>query len=278
MQPTTKITILAENTASQRGLLAEHGLAFWIEASGQRLLFDTGQGLVLTHNAAALGIDLRTAAAVVLSHGHYDHSGGLAEVLANATEEVTVYAHPKAWLPRYHRNSSGVRSVGVSASAAEVQRNRGASCRAVTAVTEILPGVTVTGEIPRRHPEEATDEGFCLDAEGRQPDTIVDDLALCLRTPTGTIVLLGCAHAGVINTLDHVMELTGGEPLRAVLGGMHLRSAPPERIAWTTAALRRFRIPVLCPMHCTGMPATAALWSAFPGPCVAGPVGTTWTF
>jgi len=278
MSSKVTVTVLAENTVAQRGLLAEHGLAFWVETGGHRLLFDTGQGLVLAHNARALGIDLRTADAVVLSHGHYDHTGSLVEVLAGLGPGARVYVHPQALRARYHRGASGVRSVGMAPPAVEALRGLGPRCQPVVAPTEVLPGVMLSGEVPRRHPEEASDEGFRLDAAGLEPDPITDDRALALRTPSGAVVLLGCAHAGVINTLEHITGLAEGQRLHAVLGGMHLRSASRERVTWTVAALQRFSPDALCPMHCTGMAATMALWTAFPDRCVPGTVGATWTF
>lgn len=278
MSSTVTVTVLAENTVAQRGLLAEHGLAFWVEAEGRHILFDTGQGLVLSHNARALGLDLRTADAVVLSHGHYDHTGGLAEVLAGLGPDARVYVHPQALCARYHRGPSSVRPVGMPQPAVEALRGLGPRCQPVTAPTRILPGVMLSGKVPRRHSEEAVDEGFRLDAAGLEADPIADDQALVLHTPSGAVVLLGCAHAGVVNTLEQVRELAGGQRVRAVLGGMHLRAASPERVAWTVAALRRFDPHALCPMHCTGMAATVALWTAFQDRCVPGAVGTTWTF
>jgi 7,8-dihydropterin-6-yl-methyl-4-(beta-D-ribofuranosyl)aminobenzene 5'-phosphate synthase len=279
MPQTIKITILAENTVNRAGLLAEHGLAFWVEAGARRLLLDTGQGLVLQHNANALGVDLRTVDTVVLSHGHYDHTGGLVTVLGQASGHVTVHAHPDALLPKYHREEqAGARAIGIPLPC--LTALSGPRCRPLPSrePVEVMPGVCTTGEIPRRRLDEPTTEAFCLDPEGHHADPLLDDQALFIATDRGTVVLLGCAHAGVINTLDHIGDLTGGAPLCAVLGGLHLRAASPERLAWSLAALQRFSGATLCPMHCTGMAATAALWAAFPGHCVPGAVGTTWTF
>jgi 7,8-dihydropterin-6-yl-methyl-4-(beta-D-ribofuranosyl)aminobenzene 5'-phosphate synthase len=265
------ITVLVDNSTRGPGLIAEHGLAVWLDLGAHRVLFDTGQTDAILANARQLGIELSTADAVALSHGHYDHCGGLAAVLGVASAEVAIYLHPSAAEPKYRRG----RYIGVPQQCLEPLRRRAASIRAVTAPVEIAPGLFLTGEIPRAHPQEANEEGFCLDAEGRRADLLRDDQSLFFQTAGGTIVLLGCAHAGVINTLDYIRHLTGGQPIRAVLGGMHLRSASNERIAWTLDALRPLSIEKLYPAHCTGAKAVAALRAAFPGRCLECGVGTT---
>lgn len=273
-----KITILAENTALARDVQGEHGLAFWIDTDDHHLLFDTGQGLVLADNARALRVNLDTVETVVLSHGHYDHTGDLAAVLRQAAGSVAVHAHPDALLPKYHQNKTCVREIGMSEKTREAIH--GGHCRFLPSrqSTEVAPDIRTTGEIPRLHSEEVITEQFCRDPKGREPDPLLDDQALFLETLSGTVVLLGCAHAGVINTLDYIQRLTGNKPVRAVVGGTHLRSASAERMHWTILELRRFNINLLVPMHCTGQKSVAALWSAFPNTCQAGGAGTVFEF
>jgi len=269
------ITILIEDSVSAPTLMAEHGLAFWIDTVSRCILFDTGQSRLIMANANELKLDFDAVDIVVLSHGHYDHCGGLAAVLANAADNVTVYAHPCALDPKYKRTETGTRMIGMSIQCRQALYEGCHNLKTVTIPTEIAPGMFLTGEIPRSHPEEQSEPGFCLDAQGRQADSLLDDQALFIRTPAGTVVVLGCAHAGVINTLDYICHLTGGQPLHAILGGMHLHSASDERIAWTTKSLQQFSIERFYPMHCTGAKAVAALWTAFPGRCFPCGVGTT---
>jgi 7,8-dihydropterin-6-yl-methyl-4-(beta-D-ribofuranosyl)aminobenzene 5'-phosphate synthase len=272
------IAVLAENTAAARNARGEHGLAFWIETDGRRLLFDTGQGLVLADNARALNIDLGVVDTLVLSHGHYDHTGGLAAVLRQAAGEVRVHAHPDALLPKYHRTQGAVRKIGMPAESRDALS--GPRCRLITSLnpTEVTPGVWSTGEIPRRHIEETPTETFCKDPDGRENDPLLDDQALFIETVNGIVVLLGCAHAGVINTLDHIQLLANGRPIHAVLGGMHLGAASEARLAWTIGELRRFDLHRLAAMHCTGAKASAALWHAFPDACREWGAGTICEF
>ncbi|MFO7534114.1 MAG: MBL fold metallo-hydrolase [Kiritimatiellia bacterium] len=273
-----RITVLVDNTVVARDARGEHGLAFWIETSGKRWLFDTGQGMALADNARAWHADLAAADGIVLSHGHYDHTGGLAGVLRGLAGGVPVHAHPDALLPKYRHGQSGVRDVGMPALCRDALL--GGRCRFVPSrrPVDVAPGIRTTGEIARLHPEEAITEAFCRDSEGRVPDLLRDDQALFVDTAHGTVVLLGCAHSGVINTLDHVQGLTGCWPVRAVIGGMHLGSATAERVAWTIQELRRFNSPLLVPMHCTGQKAAADLWGAFPHACQPGGVGTRFEF
>ncbi len=272
-----KITVIAENTAARADVLGEHGLAFWIETPAGRVLFDAGQALSFRHNIGALGIPLEQADAVVLSHGHSDHTGGLAWTLA-AAASARVCLHPAALLPRFSRHGGRPRAIGMPEDARAALQNCGRRLEQTAQPAEILPGVRVTGFVPRKSELEDTGGPFFLDAAGVQPDPIEDDQALWLDTPDGLVVVLGCAHAGVINTLEHIRSLAGDRPLRALLGGLHLGAASPARLAWTIAELRKWQPRQLLPMHCTGLPASAALWNAFPGCCAAAGAGATFEF
>jgi 7,8-dihydropterin-6-yl-methyl-4-(beta-D-ribofuranosyl)aminobenzene 5'-phosphate synthase len=269
-----KVTVVCENSVRRHGLLGEHGLAVWIELPGGKVLFDTGQGLALTRNVRTLGVQLSEATALVLSHGHYDHTGGLGNALC-AMRCGRVFAHSDVFRPKYGRNPDGTsRKLGLSR--VNLQAAGGCAAPVITDVpTEVCPGLHVTGPIPRVTAFEDTGGAFFLDPECRQPDLLMDDQAAFFDTAAGTVVVLGCAHAGVINTLHYIRELTHGRPMHTVIGGMHLVNADQERLDRTIAELRRFSIQQLLPCHCTGVEATVRLWQEFPGrcqPCCAGTV------
>jgi 7,8-dihydropterin-6-yl-methyl-4-(beta-D-ribofuranosyl)aminobenzene 5'-phosphate synthase len=136
----------------------------------------------------------------------------------------------------------------------------------------------VTGPVPRLTDFEDTGGPFFLDEACTKPDTLEDDQSVFFDTIEGTVVLLGCAHSGVINKLRYIRQLTDNRPIRAVIGGMHLVGASPHRIERTIEELQRIGVERLAPAHCTGMPATVALWNAFPAGCVTCHVGKTFNF
>lgn len=278
MSDRVRITVLVENSVRQPGLVAEHGLSFHVQFGQHRFLFDTGQTDLALINAETLGLKLDQLEAIALSHGHYDHTGGVPAVL-DAVRNARVYLHPAAFGSKFSNSSaSQSRFIGMSEQAAQTIRRASGGFIETSARTEIVEGVFVTGEIPRATAYEDTGGSFYLDAVGTRPDPIIDDQALVMDLGRSVILLLGCAHAGVVNTLDYVAHLTGGKPVRAVIGGLHLGAASEERIQQTITRLRAANLELLAPVHCTGWPATARLWQALPEFYRSASVGTTLEF
>lgn len=269
-----RITTLVENTSPGKNLLAEHGLSFWIEYGSHHVLFDTGQGRVITHNAGQLGIDFKHTEIVVLSHGHYDHTGGLEKVLSRA-KKPRVYIHPDGFQKKFSCSSEGrAREIGMPELDQAGVRHLAGDLIWTKKPVEIYPGLWVTGEIPRQTEFEDTGGQFYLDKEGRNPDKLWDDQALFFEAAGGLVVILGCAHAGVVNILRYIQKLTGNKKMAAVIGGMHLAQASQARIEQTIEAFRQFDIQSIGPAHCTGQAATARFGNVFPKRCFNCTVGT----
>jgi 7,8-dihydropterin-6-yl-methyl-4-(beta-D-ribofuranosyl)aminobenzene 5'-phosphate synthase len=273
------ITVLADNCVDRgEGLLAEHGLSLLVATGDRRVLLDSGQSDICVRNAARLGVDLRGLSAVVLSHGHYDHGGGLPALL-DQVSRLEVTAHPAAFAPKYSRRQGQQdRHIGLAYGVDDLGR-RGATVRLESDAHEVADGLIATGSVPRVTGFEKSDPHFWVKAdEGWALDQLMDDQALVAHTGQGLVVLLGCAHAGVVNTLHHAVTLTGEERIRAVVGGLHLASASMERIELTVAGLQHMDVGQVVACHCTGFLAETRLHAAFGRRFVPGTVGLNLAF
>lgn len=245
------------------GVLAEYGLALLVEASGLRVLVDAGQSFVAVHNAQMLGIDLRSLDAVLLSHGHYDHTGGLRSVLRRATRGVPVYAHPAVWDQKYVSRGGETRFIGVPHRREQLLSD-GLRLIETASPTWISDSMFVTGTVPRETTFEFLDSTLQVEQNGALiPDSFPDDQALVLVTDTGLVVVSGCAHSGMVNTMRYAQRIAGESRLRAWIGGTHLGPAPEEQALETVSALLEMELQVLSACHCTGPRATAMLADAF---------------
>jgi len=256
-----KLTILCDNTVGRPiAAVGEHGFACLVETTEGATLFDTGQGLGLAQNARALRKDLSSVRRVVLSHGHYDHVGGLPDLL-RITSPLDVHAHPEIFSERLWEGADSTRDIGIPYRRAHLE-SLGARFCLQTEYTEIAPGLRLSGEIHRTTDFERGDPRMvALAPDGKRltPDPFRDDLSLFIDSDRGLIVLLGCAHAGLINILRHALAKTGCDSIYAVLGGTHLGSAGDADFESTLEALDSFSIERLGVSHCTGLPRAARL-------------------
>lgn len=273
----TKLTLLAENCTRRAGLLAEHGLAWWIDTGSAGVLFDTGQGMVLRHNADLLGIDLASASAIVLSHGHYDHAGGLPSALELA-DHAALWFHPAATAGKYSGRGGKARRISTDFLEQGSFRRPGRLVMESTKPSEVVPGVWMTGEVPRSNDFEDPGGPFFLDAQLTRPDPLLDDQALFFAGDEGLVVVLGCSHAGVVNTLRRIRQLTNNAPVAALFGGAHLEAASPRRLEATLQELREHTPGVIGFNHCTGQRALRCLEREFGPRCLPAHAGDSWLF
>jgi len=269
------ITCLVDNSVQCGSqLFGEHGLSFLIETEAGRLLLDTGQsGTVLQHNMDVLEIDPRSIDALAISHAHYDHTGGLPILLEQTTPGLRLFANSTLFSERFSRSEKTVRSIGLSLSSDELSSK--AELHLDGSPQEIFPGVWTTGEIIHRpYPMGRSPQHVVQKADGWVPDPYRDDLSLVLESGPEVILLCGCCHAGLLNTLAHV-EGRFGRPVGAIIGGTHLAKADAAFLGQVVDVLQGMdRLRHVYLSHCSGENAVHALLNALGSevvrPCPAG--------
>ncbi len=266
---TLRLTTLCENTAGTVDVIAEFGWSVLIETGDMNILFDTGAEISVPLNADALNIDLGSVNKIVLSHGHIDHTGGLGRVLERINKKVEIIAHPDVWSVRFNRSEKGDRFIGIPFRREQLEC-MGAVFNLHTEPVQITENIITTGEVPfttdfeNIEPPAADGTGWWIKVNGElQPDTVPDDQALIIKTEVGLVIVLGCAHRGIINTIYHAQQITGIKQVYAVLGGAHLADASEERVWQTIGALRDLDIKKIGLCHCTGLRASVIMAQEF---------------
>ncbi len=272
-----RLTVLCDNVVGIVGGIGEHGYAIFIETEGGPYLFDTGSGVGIISNAKLLGKDLQAVKKIFLSHGHYDHTGGLTNVL-DLVSPVPVYAHPAVFGEKYSVSKKDDRTetkfIGIPQRRALLEA-KGAYFQLDTDFREVGEGVFLTGEIPRTMGFEAVEKRLTVKVNNAfETDMFPDDQALVLSTKKGLVVLLGCSHAGTINTLRYVQLKLKDEPLYAVIGGTHWGFLKEENFAASVEILKQMDISIIGVSHCTGIPVASKLMNEFGDRAFYASVGT----
>lgn len=255
-----QITLLTEDSVRKRGLLAEHGLSLWIESDRHKILFDTGQTDVYLKNAQMLSLDLEQAQAIVISHGHYDHGGGLAwfPLRENGPR---VYLHPEATLPRFglaKNLEEPHRPVGLPWRIDQIQHLDQLVTRN-TSTLAIADNLYLCAEIPVVTDFEPVNTSLLVEKNDQvQVDNMHDEQVLVCTCKKGLVVVVGCSHPGIVNILKYIHLFFSEQPIHAVIGGMHLESASPVRLQQTIDYFRQMGITKVVPLHCTG---SQAVWT-----------------
>lgn len=240
-----RITTLSENLTYKTGLIAEHGLSLLIEINGKKILFDTGQGYTLVRNARQLGIDLADIDDIVISHGHYDHTGGLEDLL-DLNVKATVFLKEKAFSDKL---KGAKKNIGMSSPEHKI-RNRS---RVLEEPLEIEKGVFVMTDIPIKNQADTGFSGFITDTgNGFKADEFEDELYLTVVDQEKLSVLSGCSHRGISNILSAATDHFN-LPVNLVLGGFHLKDCREEQYDAVVEHLLSIDPESVGVCHCTGI-------------------------
>ncbi len=279
-----RVTVLCENTIGvpiPKELMGEHGLSFLIEDQNT-ILYDTGQGVGLTNNMKLMGKDVNTIDSVIISHGHYDHTGGLLPMLKQRESGVPVYLHSDAFRNKiaYIETPEGNIEIPIGFQHKKQDyESQGAEFRFVDHFTQIDDRIYAIADIERPEGWKTWDARLkCKDGDTIIDDPFDDDLSLLLETDSGPVVLLGCAHAGVVEILDDLSSKTGHKQFYAVIGGTHLGSAPEAYINKAIETFKKYNVKLVGTSHCTGFHASAIIMSHLKNEFAIASVGNTFNF
>ncbi len=248
-----KITILTENLVRRRNLLAEHGLSLWIEDGAEKVLFDAGQTDVYLHNAKELNIDLTEAHAIVVSHGHYDHGGGLAYFPRKA-RWPRVFVHPEAFLGKFEKmkdSSEQYKAIGIPWGVGDLD-HLDKHLLFNTSTMQIGENMFICSGIPQTTGFELPSAKLMVKKDDQMVvDDLHDEQILVCQREQGLVVILGCSHPGIVNCLKFVQQLFPGKTIQTIIGGMHLENANEYRLRQTITFLSQLNASIV-PLHCTG--------------------------
>ena len=272
-----RITILVENTVGvSKKLIGERGLSILIETPDIKILFDTGAKGNLLLNAIAMGVDLKSINFLVMSHGHYDHSGGM-QAFLRFRSAIPVYARPD-FFSLHYANSPEKRYIGVPFRIEELE-SLGAQFIFTRKPKQIAPNIWISGEIPRNTEFERVDNHLiCLkDNAEFVPDPLYDDMSLYLSTPEGLVIISGCAHAGLVNTIKHAQKITGIKDIYGIIGGTHLGPASAFQLEATIDFFKSLNLKLLAANHCAGFEVMSKLYNVFSSKFHFAPAATTFS-
>ena len=269
------IQILVDNISGPPRTLGESGFSalanvLFTDSTELTILFDTGPSPVaFLNNIKNLEIDLTTIDTIVLSHGHYDHVGGLKEAITKIKKKIPIICHPQALSPKTMIDKGEVIDYGIQGFFESIKDiNKQSNLITTTNPYKLTESIMTTGEIPRNNDfEKLSDklQKIITINKGKEiPDKLVDDLSLIFHLADNTLVILtGCCHSGIINTIDLAIKLTGSDKVVGIVGGLHLFDASDYRLSKTVKALKTYPIRTIAPCHCSGLRGKSALSAAF---------------
>jgi 7,8-dihydropterin-6-yl-methyl-4-(beta-D-ribofuranosyl)aminobenzene 5'-phosphate synthase len=279
-----KLTILVDNYVDRMKLKAEHGWSILIEKGSHKILFDCGQSSLLLDNAKILGADLNRIDSIVLSHGHYDHTGGLLPLLKYLNKNIDVYVHPCAFEEKFsqYRGFNGFkenRYIGIPEKKQVYEKN-GASFKESKNSVKIGENIFLSGQINENNntgnlgSSENIKDSFCIKKDGDfTKDPLFDDISIFVKLPDLLLIVTGCAHSGILNIIKKARDLKLVKSEIAIIGGLHLSNIQKQDLDNIICELEKFNIRLLVPAHCTGIDAFVKLKNVFGSKCVFGRAG-----
>jgi 7,8-dihydropterin-6-yl-methyl-4-(beta-D-ribofuranosyl)aminobenzene 5'-phosphate synthase len=255
-----RLTVLVDNNIpGGEKYYAEHGLSFFIEEGGSRILFDTGCSDILLRNACKMGIDLKMINAIVLSHGHYDHTWGLTHLLDTldcskmAESGIKFIAHPDVFKPKVDQG----KPIGMNLSAEFLNLFfKISTSREPVWLSEKL---VFLGEIERHHDFENNKMDSIIDNGVEKEDYLIDDSALAYKTEDGIIIITGCSHSGICNIVDYACKVCEDDRIIDIIGGLHLLNPEQSRMDATIAFFKEHKPYHMHACHCTDLASKIAL-------------------
>jgi 7,8-dihydropterin-6-yl-methyl-4-(beta-D-ribofuranosyl)aminobenzene 5'-phosphate synthase len=279
-----KVSVVCENSVvvpMPRGLTGEHGLSLMIEDK-DLTLYDTGQGFSLIKNLQLMGKNAEDIARIIISHGHYDHTGGLMPLLQERKNKLSVYAHKESFMDKIALielpdNNIEI-PIGYPHKKEEYEKNN-AVFNDIEYFQSITDGISSLSDVERPENWQTWDIRLkCKEGDTIISDPFNDDASLLLETGKGPVVLLGCAHAGIVEILDDMSNKSGHKEFYAVIGGTHLGSAGNEYIQKAISSLEKYNVQIIAASHCTGFNASSILANHFKEKYMTASVGNTFEF
>jgi 7,8-dihydropterin-6-yl-methyl-4-(beta-D-ribofuranosyl)aminobenzene 5'-phosphate synthase len=264
-----RVHILTDDRARKRGLLAEHGLSLWIEKDDKSILFDTGQSSVFFHNAKNMGINLEDADYIIISHGHYDHCGGL-RYFPYKNKVPAIYAHPDTFLKKFAStdNDETSKDVGIPFNISDLDwtKDRIVYNRKPLMIDK---GILISGEIPCTNTFEEVPHDFFVEKDGRViHDMMLDEQMLIIEDNNEVAIFLGCSHPGIINSIKYARKLIPDKSIKLLVAGMHLENVSSIRLQMTIQHFLDMNIQKVIPLHCTGFRAMCEMKSLLGERCL----------